>query len=114
MARARSTSLIPGPLNADRGPGARLDSKGLIGTIFQRIANQSRGNVWITEDRNVPGAECEYVTFSYFPKAGKICLLNVDFDRPHRFFLHNFGKVAQITLAPGEFRTIETTKLGDE
>ena len=35
---------------------------------------------------------------------GKICLLNVDFKRPHRFFLHAFGEVEPIELAPAEFR----------
>jgi hypothetical protein len=101
----------PGALDVDDGPGATLDSKGLIGAVYQTLAKLSRGNVWITDDRDSPGAECEYITFSYFPEAGKICLLNVDFDRPHAFFLHHFGVADPVELAPSEFRVLESTKL---
>lgn len=100
----------PGALDADDGPGGTLDSPGLIGFVYRTIARLSRGNVWITDDREDPGAECDYVTFSYFPEAGRICLQNVDFDRPHRFFLHRFGVTDEIELAPGEFRMIAERK----
>jgi hypothetical protein len=94
----------PGALNDDHGPGGRVDSKGLIGTIYQHIARLARGTVWITDDGQQTGAECEYITFSYFPQANTACLFNIDFDRPHRVFLHAPGTVEAIELAAGEFR----------
>ena len=100
----------PGALDADDGPGGTVGSPGLIGAIYRRIAKLSRGNVWITDDREDPGAECDYVTFSYFPEAGRICMQNADFERPHRFFLHRFGVTDEIELAPGEFRMLAERK----
>ena len=100
----------PGALDADYGPGSTARSPGLIGMIYRHIAKLNRGSVWITDDRDEPGRECEYVTFSWFPDAGRICLLNVDFDKPHRFFLHHFGKTDSIELAPAEFRMMESVK----
>jgi len=97
----------PGALEADDGPGATSDTKGgLIGTIFQHIARQSRGSVWITDDREAPGSECDYITFSYFPEADKICLFNVDFHKGHSFFLHHFGICEKIEIGPSEFRAL--------
>ncbi|OGV54705.1 MAG: hypothetical protein A2X49_09525 [Lentisphaerae bacterium GWF2_52_8] len=104
----------PGALEHDDGPGATLEAKakgGLIGLIFQHIAKLSRGNVWITDDQVSPGSECDYITFSYFPEAGKICLFNVDFRNGHSFYLHQFGLCGRIELGASEFRMIETTKL---
>lgn len=100
----------PGAMNTDEGPGARTFTKGLIGTIYQHIASRTRGQVWITDDGQETRNECEYVSFSYFPQAGTICLQNVDFKQPHRVFLHHFGKVDQIVLEPGQFVTRETVK----
>jgi hypothetical protein len=100
----------PGALDADDGPGARANSKGLIGTIYQHLARLSRGDVWISDDREDPGIECEHVTFSHFADAGKVYLLNVDFDRPHRFFLHHFDATDLVELEPGEFRMVSTNK----
>ncbi len=100
----------PGAMEADDGPGGRVNSTGLIGAIYQHMAMRSRGNVWITDDGVSPGAECDYVTYSYFPEGGEICLLNVDFERPHRFQLHQFGTQGGIELAPGEFRMMKAVR----
>lgn len=96
----------PGAMNTDEGPGARVGSKGLIGTIYQHIAAAHRGPVWITDDGQTTGEECEYIVYSYFPEDGSICVQNVDLHRPHGVFLHQDGKVQQLTLDPGEFRLI--------
>jgi len=101
----------PGALDVDDGPGATLDSKGLIALLYGYIATLSRGHVWITDDRASPGSECEYTCYSYFPDAGRICLLNVDFERSHRFFLHHFGAVECTELGPGEFRMLDTARV---
>jgi hypothetical protein len=96
----------PGAWDADDGPGGVRGSAGLIGAIYRRIATLSRGRVWITDDGKMPGAECEYVAFSCFPRSGQVCLQNVDFDRPHRIALHRDGKRTAVELAPAEFRII--------
>lgn len=97
----------PGALDVDDGPGAKIDSPGLIGYIYRHIAHNMRGSVWISDDRNAPGKECEYINYSYFPEAGKICLLNIDFEKPHRFYLHHFGASEPIELGAGEFRQLD-------
>ena len=96
----------PGALNVDQGPGSTIDSPGLIGMIYQYIASANRGTVWITDDGSQPGSECNYVTYSYFPETHQICLLNVDFDNPHRFNLHTAEKQWKMDLDPGEFRLL--------
>jgi len=96
----------PGALDCDFGPGSTSRSPGLIGMIYRHIAKLSRGNVWITDDRDEPGIECEYINYSYFPEAGKICLLNIDSKKSHGAFLHYFGKTEHFELEPGEFRLI--------
>jgi hypothetical protein len=97
----------PGALDQDYGPGSRMDSPGLVGTIYRHIAAENRGSVWITDDRKTTGKECEYITFSYFPQAKKICLYNIDFKKSHGFFLHHSGKARRIDLKPGEFKMIK-------
>lgn len=106
-----NTWTYPGALDVDEGPGALMDSAGLLGYIYRAIANEHRGYVWITDDKIEPKSECDYVAFSYFPKAGKICLMNVDFENEHSFWLHQFGICEKITLAPAEFKMIPTVKL---
>ena len=91
-----------------------MDSAGIMGTIYRMIANESRGHVYITDDGKNPGEVCKYVAFSYFPDGGKICLYNVDFDAPKTFQLHHFGIHETITLAPGEFRMLDSVKLSKE
>jgi hypothetical protein len=97
----------PGAFDQDFGPGSTRTSPGLVGMIYRHIAKNARGNVWITDDGDEPRAECEYLNVSYFPEAGKICLYNIDFEKPHGAFLHSFGKQERVELKPGEFRVIE-------
>jgi hypothetical protein len=97
----------PGAMDQDFGPGSRRDSPGLIGMIYRHIAAENRGSVWITDDRKTTGKECEYITFSYFPEAGKIYLYNIDLKKSHGAFLHYFGKTERFELGPGEFRMMK-------
>ena len=82
----------------------------MIGLLYRYIANQNRGHVYITDDTSESGNECGYIAFSYFPEAGKTCLLNIDFEHEHTFYLHRFAFIEKVTLAPGEFRMLDTTK----
>ena len=106
-----NTWAYPGATDADFGPGAELQSPGLVGYIYAHIARKVRGHVWITDDRQNVGPECQYVAFSYFPESGHVCLMNIDFKRPHRIYLHHFGVSDLIELQPGEFRRLETVAL---
>jgi len=102
----------PGALNTDDGPGCTVDSKGLMGLLYGYIARISRGHVWITgQDFVQPDGDCEYIAYSYFPDAGKICLQNIDFKNPRRCILHQFGDVHPVELAPAEFRIMDTVIL---
>ena len=102
----------PGALNTDDGPGCTVDSKGLMGLLYGYIAGISRGHVWITgQDFAQPDADSEYIAYSYFPDAGKICMQNIDFRNPRRCILHQFGDVDPIELAPAEFRILDTVIL---
>jgi hypothetical protein len=105
-----NTWAYPGATEVDEGPGATVDSPGLVGMIYRHIARTSRGHAWITDDQKDAGPECDFVCYSYFPADGKICLQNVDFKRPHRIHLHHFGKCEPIELAPGEFRILQSKK----
>jgi len=100
----------PGALNEDFGPGSRVDSPGLIGTIYKHIAMQARGDVWISDDGVEPGKECKFIAYSYFPESDIICLFNIDKDQPHRFTLHRFGKAEPIDLGCGEFKMIHNAR----
>ncbi len=102
-----NTWAYPGAVNTDEGPGARTSSPGLVGAIYRHIALQNRPAVHITDDQSQPGGECEYITYSYFPESGTICLFNIDFDRPHSFYLHHHSHITPITLAPGEFKLLK-------
>jgi len=93
----------PGAMNTDEGPGARVNSKGLIGTIFQHIAETHRGDVWITDDGKKTGQASEYVAYSYFPEDGSICLQNIDLRQAWRVHLHAHGTVEEVHLEPGQF-----------
>ena len=106
-----NTWAYPGASDMDEGPGSIMDSAGMIGCIYRTIANQNRGYVYITDDEKAPGEACKYIAFSYFPDAGKICLLNIDFEQEKTFWLHQFALREKITLGPGEFRMIPTVKL---
>ncbi len=97
----------PGAWEQDDGPGGRLGSSGLIGYVMRHIARLSRGDVWISDDGMDPGTNCDYIAFSHFREAGRICLQNVDFNSPRSFKLHRFGKTEEVTLAPAEFRLLD-------
>lgn len=107
-----NTWTYPGALDQDEGPGSLMGSSGLLGYIYRAIANRCRGNVYTTDDKVKPGKECNYVAVSYFPEAGKTCLFNVDFEQEHTVWLHRFEMCEKLTLAPGEFRMLDTTKAG--
>ncbi len=96
----------PGALDINLAPGADRASKGLVGEIYKAIANESRGTVYISDDGRLPGINCEYIAFSYFPASKTICLLNIDYNRERRFFIHHNGKQEPITLKAGEFRLL--------
>ena len=109
-----NTWTYPGALYPDEGPGSVYGSDGLIGTLFRALGAETRGHVRITDtDSDAPGAECQFISFSYFPKNGEICLFNVDFERAHTFRLHRFGLFDTVTLEPGEFRVMKTAALGE-
>lgn len=97
----------PGAFDQDFGPGSTRRSPGLVGMIYRHLAKRARGRVWMSEDGDEPGFECEYINYSYFPEAGKICLYNIDSENPHGATLHAFGKQEPFVLAPGEFRQID-------
>ena len=79
----------PGAYDVDYGPGAPHASTGMIGDIYKYIAKISRPDVYITgADMENPDRECEYVSHSYFPDSGKICMFNVDFEKSHQVFLN--------------------------
>jgi hypothetical protein len=104
--------MYPGALNNDDGPGCTIDSKGLMGILFAYIAKISRGHVWITgSDMQNPDDDCEYIAYSYFPDAGKICLFNIDFRNTRKFVLHHFGTMDSFELGPSEFKIIDSVKL---
>lgn len=109
-----NTWCYPGALDHDIGPGSTLDSKGLVGLLYGYIAGRYRGNVWITDDRIKPGVNCDHISCSYFPDAGRICLYSVDYVNPRRCILHSFGGVTEIELAPGEFKFVDAPKLPAE
>lgn len=107
-----NTWSYPAAANQDVGTGAVVDSKGMVGELFAYVARKSRGNVFITgPDFERPDAECDYISYSYFPDAGVICMLNMDYEHEHKCVLQNFGDKEFITLAPGEFRLIDSVQL---
>ena len=105
----------PSEANRDDGAGAMLNSKGLVGELYAHIARISRGNVWITgSDFIRPDEDCNWINYSYFPEAGRICLMNLDYDRERKCVLNWFGEKDFITLKPGEFRLMDAPVLEEE
>jgi len=83
----------------------------MIGEIYKALAKSARSEVYITGiGKNSPDRECNYVNYSYFPESDTICLLNVDFTKPHTVELHRFGKSETVTLAAQEFRLIKNAR----
>ena len=102
----------PWEANRDNGTGAVENSKGLIGELYSYIARITRGNVWITgPDFEHPDEDCRWINYSYFPEGGKICLMNLDYDRERKCVMHWFGEKEFITLRPGEFRLMDAPVL---
>ncbi len=105
----------PAEANRDDGTGCTEGSKGLMGELYAYVARISRGNAWITgPDFKTPDADCDYIVYSYFPDAGKIMMLNLDYDNERSFVLHWFGEKDFITLEPAEFRIMDAPKLDPE
>lgn len=101
----------PGVYDVDYGPKAPYGSTGMIGDILKYIARITRPEVFITgSDMENPDRECEYVSFSYFPESKKICMLNIDFEKPHSVFLHDFEIIRRIELKPSEFLVLDSKK----
>lgn len=110
-----NTWSYPAAANQDVGTGAVTDSKGMVGELFAHVARKARGNVFITgPDFEKPDLECDYIAYSYFPDAGVICMLNMDYEHERKCVLHNFGDKEFVTLSPGEFRFVESVQLHED
>ena len=96
----------PGAFDMHTGPGAKIDSPGLVGEVYKRIALDNRGTAFITDDGIAPGQNCGHITYSYFPSNGKVYLMNIDFEKPRKCFLHLNGCETELKLAPLEFKVI--------
>ena len=99
-----TTWNYPGALDQDKGPSAELHSPGIIGYVLRSLASRARGTIFITDDGIMPARECEHVMYSYFPQDHSVCLMNIDFDHSHTFYLHLPDGVRETTLTPSEFR----------
>ncbi len=107
-----NTWCYPGALNKNNGAGSFDDDRGLMDYLYEYVAMQGRGHAWITgDDFETPDEDCRWIIFSYFPDAGKVCFLNLDYDNPRSCVLHYFGDKKFITLLPGEFLQIDAPKL---
>jgi len=107
-----NTWCYPGALNLNNGAGAMNDGRGLMDLMYEFAALQGRGHAWITgPDFEKPDEDCRWIVFSYFPDAGKVCFLNLDYDRGRKCVLHYFGDKKFITLQPGELLQIDAPVL---
>ncbi len=107
-----TTWCYPAAVNQDYGTGARVEQRGMMGELYRYAAKLGRGNVWITgPDFENPDADCDWISYSYFPDGGKICLLNLDYGHARKCVLHWFGEKDFITLEPGEFRLMDAPVL---
>ncbi len=105
----------PAAADMDVGCGAEEGGVGLAGRLYRYAATLGRGNVYITgPDFETPDEDCNWIVCSYFPDAGKICLLNLDYARERRCVLQPFGDKEFVTLAPGEFRILDSVRLRPE
>lgn len=102
----------PAAANMDVGCGAELADVGMVGYLYRYCAMLGRGNVYITgNDFENPDEDCFWILYSYFPDEGKICLLNLDYERERKCVLHQFGDKDFVALKGGEFRIIESVRL---
>lgn len=102
----------PAAANLDLGCGAKTGSAGMVGKLYQYVAKISRGHVFITgEDFENPDEDCSHIICSYFPDEGKIYLLNLDYENERKCVLQQFGDKDFITLAPAEFRIVDSVVL---
>ncbi len=107
-----NTWAYPGSLNQNNGAGALCDDRGLMDYLYEYVAKQGRGHVWITgPDFENPDEDCKWINYSYFPDGGRICFLNLDYDHERKCVLHYFGHKKFITLQPGEFMQMEAPVL---
>ena len=105
----------PAACNSDIGCGAEIADIGMVGYLYKYAAKLGRGNVYITgDDFENPDEDCNWIVYSYFPDAGKICMLNLDYKNERKCVLQQFGDKDFITLKPGEFRLIDSVKLRPE
>ena len=105
----------PAAANMDVGCGAQTADVGMVGYLYRYAAKLGRGNVYITgSDFEDPDEDCSWIVYSYFPDAGKICMLNLDYERERKFVLHEFGDKELVTLKPAEFRIVESVVLKPE
>ena len=83
-----------------------------MGELYAYVMREAHGNVWITgPDFEKPDGDCDYITYSYFPDDGRICLMNMDYRNERKCVLHWFGEKDFITLKPGEFRLMDAPVL---
>ena len=102
----------PAAANMDVGCGAEEGGVGLVGKLYRYVAKISRGHVFITgPDFENPDADCDNIVCSYFPDEGKVYLLNLDYENERKCILQQFGDKDFVTLAPGEFRIVESVVL---
>jgi hypothetical protein len=105
----------PAAADMDVGCGAEEGGVGLAGRLYRYAAKLGRGNVYITgPDFENPDEDCNWIVCSYFPDAGTVCLLNLDYGRERKCVLQQFGDKDLVTLAPGEFRLVDSVRLRPE
>ena len=105
----------PAACNSDIGCGAEIADIGMVGYLYKHAAKLGRGNVYITgDDFENPDEDCNWIVYSYFPDAGKVYMLNLDYKNERKCVLQQFGDKDFITLNPGEFRIIDSVKLRPE
>ncbi|MCQ2388483.1 MAG: hypothetical protein MJ138_02090 [Kiritimatiellae bacterium] len=98
--------------NMDVGCSSEVADVGMVGYLYKYVARIAHGNVFISGPDFVnPDEDCNWIVYSYFPDAGKICLLNLDYDNERKFVLHWFGEKDFVTLDPGEFRLMDAPVL---
>lgn len=90
---------FPSEMDIDEGPGAMTAPEGMITELYRYFASQVETTVKVTENGELP----QYTCCSFFQEDKSVCLLNIDFDRPHQVEVHYSGKTEIRTLAPAEF-----------